>query len=417
MSGELIGNRRLKRKTQTDIEMFQPSSRVKKIKKEKLAKNRPKPVFPPNPPLVLELCDLPDLVIREIIKKLPVDDIESLAQTNQFFCDFIYSDCTTSADVPFKDEDILILEKQSFYEKKPLLKLRCKNGITMAEMGQLASKEARYFMNLQLSLLDFSKLRELDLVPHTGSNTAESRMQYHNVFNELLLKTIHRRGTLSRVEVFDVLVDDESGLVLSFVSRMTRLRDLGLHVLTPTNLRKSRYTSTYLPMLERVVSESKAAVLRLNVMAETKRSGIKILKSNHIETIRFCGPCSFNAALIMKNLKKVEINYNGPCCKACPVPGASLFDLDSGSTHMPGMCGLLASSLYENCPKIEEFSDVSLRDIDPNQSFSKWNMKVKKRFYKEYLKEVKDGEETKDFKVWVKERWFRMRYPPARKKK
>ena len=81
--------------------------------------------------------------------------------------------------------------------QKPLLKLRCKDESVLT-VGRLDRREAKYFIKFQLSFLDFSRLRELDLVPSMDSlDTYEyNHVDCRNVFNELLLQNIHRRGTL-----------------------------------------------------------------------------------------------------------------------------------------------------------------------------------------------------------------------------
>jgi len=422
-------SRSRKRKTLSDLDMFQPveedsHSSTKKRKKEKAVKNqekrsklsrkRGKVQKKAEPSRKLELCELPYLILHKILQMLPVDDLENLANTNEFFSDWICSENTTSADIPFKEEDIRNMEKIRLIEKKPLLKLRCKDPTSVDAIDMVAenagTQKSQYIMDLQMCLLDFSKLRELDLVPSTGKDSTQDQVRSQNVFNEMLLKTIHRNGTLSKIEKFDVLVGEHGQSSLTFLSDMPKLRDFGLNILTSTDLRKLTYNYWYVPMVEKAVSASKAQFLRLNVISETKRlMDKKLLRSDHIQRIQFTGPCSFNGALLMPNLKIVEIDC-GKECSAVP-------DFFNRSVHAVGKCGLMAASIYQNCPSIKEFAGISLNDIDPKMNFSKWNTKVKKRFHKEYLKNYNlDDVDPMEFKNWVKSHWFRGRFPPANKK-
>jgi len=414
-----------KRKLVSDLEMFQPMeesahSIAKKPKKGKVVKNpnkrtsvgrkggkfHRKKVAPP-PPRKINICELPYLVIHEILELLPVDDLENLSSTNQFFYNWICSENTPSADIPFKEDDIKKMGETRMIEKKPLLKLRCKDSISIDVFAD-DPFQSTYFMDLHTIYIDFSKLRELDLIPSTGKDSTKDQVRSHNVFNEMLLKTITRNGTLSQLEKFDILVDEHGQSSLSFLSSMHKLRDFGLHILTPMNLRKLTFTYWYIPMLEKAVSASKAQFLRLNVLSETRRViDKKMLKSDHIQRIQFTGPCSFNGALLMPKLKVVEID----CGKDCTGGNIVLPE------HAVGKCGLMAASIYHNCPNIKEYAGVSLEDIDPKQDFTKWNNKAKKKFYKEYVQKNKDnGGSAVEFKDWAKTQWFRGRFPAAKKK-
>lgn len=296
---------------------------------------------------------------------------------------------------------------------------------------KFSSRLPQFTMDLQMSVLDFSKLRELDLVPSTGMDSTKEQVRSHNIFGEMVLRAIRKNGTLGLIEKFDILVDEFAETTVdifgdktvAFLEEMTKLRDFGFNILASTNLRKLPYNQSYLPMLEKAVSSSKASLLRLNVISETKRKvGKKLLRSDHIQRIQFTGPCSFNGALLMPNLKVVEID----CGKHCSMPPVRF--ADPNNIHVVGKCGLMAASIYQNCPSIKEFAGVSLEGINPKQDFSKWNSKVKKRFYKEYEKNQIPYPKFKfpmmscrkrgvnlEFKDWVKNQWFTSRYPPVDK--
>jgi len=414
-----------KRSAVLDIELFQsPSTRASAQKKRKVEEGRRKVASKPRL-LPISICDLPYLALHQMFSFLPVDDVENLALTNQFFQDLICEGFTTSADVPFSKQVVRDLESKPIFEKKPLLKLRCKDESVLT-VGRLDRREAKYFIKFQLSFLDFSRLRELDLVPATDSlDTYEyNHVDCRNVFNELLLQNIHRRGTLGQLEVFDVLVNEVSENVLDYLKHMTKLRDFGLHVITSANLRGHLFTDQYVPLLERTVAASKASVLRLNILRETTRRQVKNLRSNNIERVIYSGPCSFNGALMMRKLKTVEINFGAACSHPKAPPPLELpldisVDSDYSPTHpihMPGLCGLTAASLYDGCPNIQEFAGVSLKGVDPNDPFGKWSSKIRKKFYKEWCR-TSDRHQVIDFKDWTKGRWFKVRYPRKTQKK
>jgi len=410
------------------LEMFQPfgegsslmakQGTVTTNKRKQSSCCRKMEILNAGPPRKLKLCDLPLLIIRKILQFIPVDDLEILANTNRFFYNWICSEHRTSADIPFKKEDIKIMQENKIIEKKPLMKLRCKDFNSNPFFKPILPK---YIMDLQMSLLDFSKLRELDLVLSTDNLpwvSPKVQVRHHNLLTDVLLQVIRRNGTLSRIEKFDVLVDEFGESTIAFLPDMIKLRDFGLNILSSTNLRENR-NHYYLPMLEKAVSSSRASLLRLNVMSETKRKvGKKLLRSDHIQRIQFTGPCSFNGALFMPNLEVVEIDCGKYCSNRSRSYMNTIFSRITGpitNVHVVGKCGLMAASIYQNCPSIKEFSGVPLDDIDPKQNFSKWNAQVKQRFYKDYEKSCRYQPAILEFKDWVNINWFTTRYPPAAK--
>jgi len=371
-------------------------------------------------PRKVNFCELPSPVIEKILSFISVDDMENLAEVNVFLNTLICGEHKTSADIPFKDEDVKKMREEKIIEKKPLLKLRCKSSHRVeVMMGSFLNYD--YVLDLQVSLLDFSKLRELDLVPSSGRDSSDDQVRCHVEFSEKILQIISKNGTLGSIEKFDIMVDERGEPVFGFVSQMTKLRDFGLYILTKNNLKKLAYDTQYVTMLEKAVSSSKAHFLRLNVIRETeKKIGLKQLKSDHIRRIQFTGPCSFNGALLMPHLEVVEIN----CGKEYPGcenhdPNVCIFTAPNAvsghnTIHASGKCGLMAASIYQNCPKIKEFAGVSLEGIDPEQDFKKWNIKVKKRFYTEYARS-RAFPYIIELKDWARINWFTTRYPSLKK--
>lgn len=136
------GSRTTRKRKVSDLDMFQPLGEgsgtcgpgSKKIKQEKAGakttKNQRKRTSrcrimgkflrrKADPPRKLKLCDLPLLVIRRILQFIPVDDFERLAETNLFFFTLICSDRKTSADIPFKENDLKKMQKEKIIFRNP----------------------------------------------------------------------------------------------------------------------------------------------------------------------------------------------------------------------------------------------------------------------------------------------------------
>ena len=174
---------------------------------------------------------------------------------------------------------------------------------------------------------------------------------------------------------------------------------------------KYSFVSEYLARLEYFVSTLTTPVLKLHVLSETKKQLPKVLVNNCIKSLQIKGPCTLNIFPIMKNLQVLDIQLSpagasGDCCsyfKSKP---------DDRKSHRPGLCGVNVGTIFENCPKLEKFMGIDLTGVidkkskkDKEITFSKWNMRVKKLFYEEYLKQ--GG--SLDMKKWSKARWLSKR--------
>ena len=166
---------------------------------------------------------------------------------------------------------------------------------------------------------------------------------------------------------------------------------------------KHVYLNEYLPRLEAVVAASKAPVLKLTVVNETRRQVNKVLKNSFVEKLVVTGPCTFNVYPVMENLREVEVKldtsllaYNCTYWKS---------KADDRSMHRAGLCCVNVGVVYENCPSVETFMGVEIGCVTQDQSFLKWNSRVKKRFYQNY---VSQGG-SKEYKPWAKSRWFSRR--------
>ena len=91
-----------------------------------------------------------------------LQSLEALGKTCSHFDKMINGRYLTTLNLPFGEEFLNDIKESKIYEKKPVLKLQCKNPLSMFDSS---FKEKEYTIKYQLSLLNLSKVRELDLVP------------------------------------------------------------------------------------------------------------------------------------------------------------------------------------------------------------------------------------------------------------
>ena len=156
-----------------------------------------------------------------------------------------------------------------------------------------------------------------------------------------------------------------------------------------------------------MVAASKAPVLKLSVVNETRRQAIKVLKNKFAERLVVKGPCTLNIVPVMENLREVEVKLDTSQPNCCSYWKSKL---DDRSLHRAGICSVNIGALYENCPKIEKFMGVEVGSVPQDMIFNKWNGRIKKKFYQYYL--FQGG--TKDFKAWSKTRWYSRRPATSR---
>ena len=106
----------------------------------------------------------------------------------------------------------------------------------------------------------------------------------------------------------------------------------------------------------------------------------------------------------MENLKEVEIIPESLPPSICTYRRSRQGD---DGFHRAGLCCVNIGTIYQNCPKLERFMGVEVGSIPQTLAFSKWNSRVKKSFYQDYLSQ--GG--TKEFKAWVRARWCRNKQP------
>ena len=152
-------------------------------------------------------------------------------------------------------------------------------------------------------------------------------------------------------------------------------------------------------------------VLKLHVLSETKRQVPKVFVNDNIKSLQIKGPCTLNIFPIMKNLQELDIkldtaSQNVDCCTYFKSKA------DDRKSHRPGLCVVNVGAIFENCPNLEKFMGIDLKGVvdkkskkDKDITFSKWNMRVKKLFYEDYMKQGGKLE----IKKWSKVRWLTKR--------
>jgi len=353
-----------------------------------------------------------------------VDTLENLSATCSYFDLLISGRYLTSINFPFNVDFNAEVAATSNVEKKPLLKMRCKKSKDefkiFPDMPDEFSEPSSihkiivencpdmtdYMVQSQLSLLSLENLREIDLVPDKimdeGRAPSQRVMDSYSNFDSGLFRQISRFGSLSCVTRLDVLVDHNFYLE-QFMSQFPSLIELGLFITTRSGLSKHVFFNEYIPRLESVVAASKAPVLRLTVVNETRRQAIKVLKNKYVEKLVVKGPCTLNLVPIMENLKEVEVLLDSSHPNANCTYWKSKFD--DRNMHRAGLCCLNIGTLYQNCPKIEKYMGVDVGSVSQDLLFNKWNSRIKKKLYQLYIDEGGD----KEFKVWSKTRWYSRR--------
>ena len=85
--------------------------------------------------------------------------------------------------------------------------------------------------------------------------------------------------------------------------------------------------------------------------------------------------------------------------------------MDDRRIHRAGLCIIHLGTLFGRCPRLEKFNGINIGKFPmpatpvrapKDNSFSKWNGKVKPLFYDEYL--YSGGRQ--EIKEWSRKRWF-----------
>merc|ERR1711970_966295 len=190
------------------------------------------------------------------------------------------------------------------------------------------------------------------------------------------------------------------------MNQFPSLIELGLFITTRSGISRNGFPE-YIARMESVVAASKAPVLKLTVLNETKRQVLKVLKNKFVERLVVNGPCTLNLVPVMENLKELEVKLDTSQPNCCTYWKSKT---DDRSLHRAGLCAVNIGVLYENCPKIVKFMGVEVGSDSQDMIFNKWNSRIKKKFYQMYL----DQGGTKELKAWSKTRWYARRPSSSR---
>ena len=153
----------------------------------------------------ITITSLPYCAVKRILQFLDADSLENLSATCIYFDNLLASKFLISIDFPFPVSFIEELFSSESVDKKPLLKLRCKKSRDefniLGDMSEplsmhklIVQNNYHYMLYSQMSLLDLSLLKEVDLVPveDNMSMLVPSDVVAYNSFDCLLLKQISR---------------------------------------------------------------------------------------------------------------------------------------------------------------------------------------------------------------------------------
>jgi len=352
---------------------------------------------------VLQLVQMPALVLRRITHFLDVTSLENLAAACDFFHKLVSARGVTTLNIPFSNKFIAELNAVKTYHKKEVFRLRSlKEDDTCVPDDEAVFVE--YMISSQLALVNLKKLREVQLMPSTleaqgqVERATNSRLAVFVDFDRILMRRLDQLGCLTNLTRLEVLVDKQCHLE-EHMSHLTNLIKLGL---TVTSLKAISTTDfeTFLCRLESLVTSCRASELTIRVVAERKRKYVKVFSNDFVKKLTVIAPCDFNAHLKMSQLEEVSVDYPSP--NQCNFFRSPVGDR---GIHRSGVCCVSLASVFQRCPNIASFAGVKIGHIGMDQTFVKWNNRMKKLFHYDYLE--RGGEQ--DFKVWSKTRggrWF-----------
>jgi len=369
---------------------------------------------------VLTLTSLPNLVLRNLLQFLDVESLENLSATCSMFDQLIAGKYLTSLSIPFSPEFVREMKTSKSIDRKPLLKLEFGKSRriclqTMFRGVSVFSSVIEYLIDSQLSLLDLRQLREIDLVFNTPvALTMHDMFNIRNFYIAYLINPLptviskYNCIAFKNITRLSLMMCEDNFAVKCIVSASTNLIELGLHIHARKNLSPFLVRYYYVHGLQAVVAASKAPILKLNILAETKSFVEKILTSSVVEKLEIEGPCTVNIVPDMKNLREVivkprsESSSNG-LGKVCTYWKNRS---DDRVIHRAGLCCVNLSTTYGMCPKLKQFMGVDVSSSNHNHTSPLLNLNLKKRFYEMYI--AAGG--SREFKTWCKLRWFSKKF-------
>ena len=192
LNPSIVSGLRRSKRTSSAVNLFMtPPSTAKKKKQESRVKKETQ---------IVRLTSLPRLVLMKLLQFLDVNSLENLSATCLLFDQLIAGEYLTSINIPFPTDFLRELNIVTSIDKKPLLKIECRkfDNYRSKDLQMLVGVELGYCPNIleyllgtQLSLLDLSKLREIDLIQGNLDVNTQDMEKIHS-FDEELLHQIRR---------------------------------------------------------------------------------------------------------------------------------------------------------------------------------------------------------------------------------
>jgi len=339
-------------------------------KKTRRARSIRVEVAAPLPPLI----SLPLAVQEHLLTFLPVTSLQLLASTCTFLHQLIHGRTITNLEFPFTPAFLQELTSAFTIDKKPLLRLTCHEAnlpCTWHPYSRRARK-VELIAEIQLALLDLTRLRELVLVPNLRVS-AWVRSLSPDMISDMLatLADQDRLGKVTRLEVplasilasikLDLLcAETRQARVLDMLARLLRL-----HLVVNTRAELNQLGEGSLLM-----AHIKPVSLAITVMPSVRitRKTVKEVTSPWVEELALHlpsvegeegaalhSPCLLQFRLRMAILRRVTVT--SPPGEACALLAASD---PQPALHRAGGCGVDVRSLWEGCPLVTTFNGIPL---------------------------------------------------------
>ena len=183
------------------------------------------------------LLTLPFDIQSMLFKYLDIKSLEALAKTCCFYDQMIHGRYITTMTLPFRGDFLKNLKDAEVIEKKPILRLECKEGESYIEL-QAKGNLKKYVVESQLSLLSLNQVREIDIqpreIPGHSSIVAEEIKGWNKTEMEMTLLTeLSSLGVMRNISRLHLLlVSVEMGKLLwkKIIPQMKNLLELGITV-------------------------------------------------------------------------------------------------------------------------------------------------------------------------------------------
>ena len=322
-------------------------------------------VAAPLPPLT----SLPLAVLEHLLTFLPVTSLQLLASTCTFLHQLIHGRTITNLEFPFTPAFLQELTTALTIDKKPLLRLACHEANLPGTWR--STYLVRLIAEIQLPMLDLTRLRELVLVPDLRVSARER--SYSPMFQAMLatLADQDRLGKVTRLEVPLASILASIRLDLLYAeTRQPRVLDMLAKLL---RLHLVVYTRAELNQLGEgglLMAHIKPVSLAITVMPSVRitRKTVKEVTSPWVEELALHlpsvegeegaalhSPCLLQFRLRMAVLRRVTVT--SPPGEACALLAASD---PQPALHRAGGCGVDVRSLWEGCPLVTTFNGIPL---------------------------------------------------------